>query len=115
MLSAREKANQRKNKLKTRRRLAVLISLGGICASCWETDPDCLDVHHAVRFRHLKKFSVNMKNLFKPLEEIEEELSICFLLCTNCHRKVHKGKLAEPSFRKRKVVIKGKWRTLWKV
>ena len=114
MLSPHEKANKQRIKLKNRRRKAILNALGGVCCSCWEYDPDCLDVHHAIKFREFKKFDISANSLSKPLEEIEDELSICFLLCTNCHRKVHKGKIEEPKFRKRKIQIKGKWRTLWK-
>lgn len=110
----REKANRQRNELKTLRRRAVVHALGGVCCICWETDEDCLDIHHSLKFADQKQFRLVANELSRSREELEEELSICMILCTNCHRKVHKGKLEEPKFRKRKVKITGKWRELWK-
>ena len=58
------------------------------CASCGEYHPSC-----CMDFHHLDP-SIKEKQISKMLSanswiKIEEEMSKCVLLCSNCHRKIH--------------------------
>ena len=58
------------------------------CASCGEYHPSC-----CMDFHHLDP-SIKEKQISKMLSanswiKIEEEMSKCILLCSNCHRKIH--------------------------
>ena len=58
------------------------------CINCEEREPSCLDFHHLDPLT--KKFPISqLKNRKK--ETIVEEIEKCVSLCSNCHRKVHKG------------------------
>lgn len=62
------------------------------CFFCTESEPVCLDFHHknskskdfAIANAHVEGWSI---------EKINCEVKKCVLLCANCHRKVHVGKL----------------------
>lgn len=60
------------------------------CANCNENDPCCLDLHHndpSVKDDH-------PSNLAKvSVKSFMEEAKKCTVLCANCHRKVHAGKI----------------------
>jgi len=55
---------------------------------CGESDIDCLDFHH-----------VNQKEMENRIPAIHtfnktiKEMSKCVVVCANCHRKIHKGKI----------------------
>ncbi len=58
------------------------------CEHCSEADPSALDFHH----RDPSTKVMNVSTLVKMgygLARIEDEISVCDVLCANCHRKVH--------------------------
>ena len=60
------------------------------CKVCGENDPSCLDLHHLdpnVKEDHPAKFS--RTSLHKFLSEAKK----CVVVCANCHRKIHAGKI----------------------
>lgn len=63
------------------------------CHFCSENEPAVLDFHHLDSSTKTDQPS----NLIKySWERFIEEVSKCILLCANCHRKVHLGKLVLP-------------------
>lgn len=60
------------------------------CCICGESDPCCLDFHHIrdKKFEIGHSADVTVKNLLSEMEK-------CIILCSNCHRKVHAGKIAQ--------------------
>jgi hypothetical protein len=60
------------------------------CIKCPEKDIVCLDFHH---WGPKKDIVGNLLAQRRPWEEIREELEKCVVLCSNCHRKLHAGKL----------------------
>ncbi|MBP7805003.1 MAG: hypothetical protein KA052_02120 [Candidatus Pacebacteria bacterium] len=62
------------------------------CIFCPENESVCLEFHH--RDKKAKDFSLaNAHVLGWSIEKINCEVEKCVLLCANCHRKVHIGKL----------------------
>jgi len=64
------------------------------CALCPEKDPCCLDFHH--RNPDEKRLPVSLL-LGYSLAVVKSEIKKCVVVCANCHRKVHAGKLAFPA------------------
>lgn len=64
------------------------------CKFCPEDDPCCLDFHHL----NEKDANVSYIRLTKNKKRLFEEISRCIVVCSNCHRKLHAGrlKLEEP-------------------
>lgn len=75
-----------KNEIKAK--LEELKSVG--CSKCNEKDTCCLDYHH---LNEKNDGIAIMVNSGKSWEAILEEISKCILVCANCHRKIHAGKL----------------------
>ena len=62
------------------------------CFFCSESDPVALDFHHIDP--HGKRLGVSrMVNRRYNIDKIMKEIDGCIVLCANCHRKVHSGKL----------------------
>lgn len=60
------------------------------CALCPENYGPCLDFHH--KDPKTKKYSVSyMITSQFTIEQIQEEIKKCVLLCANCHRKLENG------------------------
>ena len=63
----------------------------GGCVVCGEKDVCCLDFHH------LYNKSFNLASAREvSTERIKEEIKKCIVLCANCHRKLHAGKINFP-------------------
>lgn len=63
------------------------------CAVCGETDHACLDAHHCDP--DSKDFSLGQAARAKiSPERVAAELEKCACLCSNCHRKLHAGRLS---------------------
>ena len=78
--------NRRKWRDEIRQLIQQFKSCG--CAICGEKDVCCLDFHHL----HDKEFDIsNATNVSK--ERLYTELEKCIVLCANCHRKLHAGKI----------------------
>lgn len=58
------------------------------CASCGESEPAALDLHH---LDASEKDHDPSTMLGFSLENIKKEIRKCVVLCANCHRKVHAG------------------------
>lgn len=59
------------------------------CAICRELDVCCLDFHH-LRDKEFEVSTGTEVSLDRLLAEIDK----CIILCANCHRKLHAGKIA---------------------
>lgn len=60
------------------------------CIVCSENDNSCLEFHHVDSSQ--KEFTIGASIHFK-WERILEELKKCVCLCSNCHNKLHAGKI----------------------
>lgn len=64
------------------------------CCICGESSPECLDLHHvdpAIKDGNIGDI-VSKYNWQKVLAEIAK----CVVVCANCHRKIHSGRIASP-------------------
>jgi predicted HNH restriction endonuclease len=61
------------------------------CLYCAEKDPCCLDFHHQ---SNDKKYSISNKLADKTWTALLEEIKKCIVVCANCHRKLHAGKIS---------------------
>lgn len=60
------------------------------CINCSEKEPSCLDMHHldpTIKENSLNKLSQHSWDAF--LLEAQK----CVVICSNCHRKLHAGKM----------------------
>jgi 5-methylcytosine-specific restriction endonuclease McrA len=64
------------------------------CALCPEKNPFAIDFHH--RNKYEKAFTVSQAIHSKSIDQLEEEIKRCVVLCSNCHRKVEAGVLSLP-------------------
>lgn len=62
------------------------------CKFCEESEPCCLDFHHRSGKEKDGTIGKMMYNLNKKL--VWKEIAKCEVVCANCHRKLHAGKLA---------------------
>lgn len=85
----RLKENKKKHRKQIHNLLEQIKSKG--CCICGETDTCCLDFHHLYDkdFQISYGQDVSFERLFTELEK-------CILVCSNCHRKIHAGKLTLP-------------------
>lgn len=63
------------------------------CLCCKESDPVCLEFHHIDP--NEKEFGI-ANGLGNNWDKILKEIEKCVVLCSNCHKKVHAGKLFIP-------------------
>ena len=56
------------------------------CSHCFENDSCCLDFHHVDE--KIESISRLIQNCNR--KQIYEEISKCIILCSNCHRKLHR-------------------------
>lgn len=87
------KASLKRALLNQRASLKILVRellLDG-CSACNESDPCCLDFHHLDPNSKDKKISQLIK--YGSKKRILKEASKCIVLCSNCHRKTHAGRL----------------------
>lgn len=61
------------------------------CMLCFEDDHTCLDFHHL----DPNEKDVNISDVSNAwsFERLQTELLKCVIICSNCHRKVHAGKI----------------------
>lgn len=62
------------------------------CKYCPENDPCCLDLHHRESARKEYTISNQLANL--SWLTLEKEIQKCDVVCSNCHRKLHAGKIS---------------------
>jgi hypothetical protein len=61
------------------------------CYFCSEKDACCLDFHHP---NDNKKDNISYLTMAKNIDKLFEEINKCIVICSNCHRKFHAGKLS---------------------
>jgi hypothetical protein len=59
------------------------------CMFCDEKEPCCLDFHHKDKKNKIACISTLVSK--KSWKNIEIEIQKCVIVCSNCHRKLHKG------------------------
>lgn len=59
------------------------------CQRCPENDPACLDFHHRDPDSKLDNIGTAIADTW-TLEALQLEIDKCDVLCSNCHRKLHK-------------------------
>lgn len=75
---------------------------GGKCVFCgYDRCVEALEFHHIDISK--KKFGLSMDGLTRSWDKTKRGLDKCLLVCFNCHREIHAGKL-QPSG----VIQKGK-------
>lgn len=62
------------------------------CQNCKENDPDCLDFHHIDPKEKEFTISEQVRKKVNP-DKLLAEINKCIVLCANCHRKFHAGKI----------------------
>ena len=81
-----QRNKQRAQKRRDNKRKAVEF-MGNCCARCGESFPDCCyDFHHK---DPLDVNEVPSTILHCSWKRIEQELSKCIMVCSNCHRIIH--------------------------
>lgn len=79
-----------RNKSKTNKKilsqLLKSIKSESSCYCCNENDAACLDFHHLSNKEHL----VSRLPSYGSKSKFLNEISKCVLICSNCHRKIHK-------------------------
>lgn len=63
------------------------------CVICKENDSCCLDFHHLDPSKKEGSVPIMVGNSTFLSEKVQKEISKCVVLCSNCHRKVHAGKV----------------------
>lgn len=61
------------------------------CMSCGESNPTVLEFHHTAG---TKEYRPKLHNY--SLERLKNELSLCTLVCANCHLRIHAGEISCP-------------------
>jgi hypothetical protein len=77
---------QKQRKLEQRKKIDEYKASKG-CAICGEKDPRCLDLHH--KDPSEKEFAISQGCGYSPTRLIKE-MEKCVVLCSNCHRKLHR-------------------------
>ncbi len=86
-----EAVRKRRKKL---RQLAIEYK-GGKCLLCgYKKCGEALEFHHTGSSG--KDFGISHKGYTRSWKRVKEELDKCVMLCANCHREVHAGKLQLP-------------------
>ena len=60
------------------------------CEVCGEDAPECLDFHHV---DPTQKDAAVSTLIHYGRKKLQEEIEKCKVLCSNCHRKVHSGRI----------------------
>ena len=62
------------------------------CYFCDEDDPVCLEFHHRKDEEKTENLS-RMATQDYSIKSLKEEIEKCEVICANCHRKIHAGKI----------------------
>lgn len=62
------------------------------CIVCNESEIVCLDFHHLDPMFKEDNISL-LSNCGYSIERLEKEIEKCVVICSNCHRKLHAGKI----------------------
>lgn len=58
------------------------------CSICSENNPHCLDYHHKDDNK-IEGIGAMTRNSQYSIEDIQEEIDKCILVCNNCHKHIH--------------------------
>ena len=76
-------------------RLMAVEYKGGCCEICsYNRCIEALEFHHVDP--KTKEFGISSKGYSRSWEKVKTEIEKCILLCANCHREYHAGKLQLP-------------------
>jgi predicted HNH restriction endonuclease len=92
----REKLNKVEADMRMSNKLKLIAYFGGCCAVCkYDKYHGALEFHHHAKknFDISKKFSIRLEASW---QKVLKEAKLCVLLCANCHREFHAGKIALP-------------------
>lgn len=90
--SIRRRAVEAQQRIYRRKReIANEAKVGG-CIRCGELELAALDFHHRNPSERLFTLGSNIAS--RTVEAIKAEIAKCDVLCANCHRKLHAGRLA---------------------
>ncbi len=62
------------------------------CKLCPEYDSCCLDFHHKDPSKKENSIAIAMRSRWSK-NRILKEIAKCVVVCSNCHRKIHAGKI----------------------
>lgn len=66
------------------------------CVVCGEQAPECLDLHHLDPSLKDDEISRVISST-GSWKRIEDEIAKCIVVCANCHRKIHSGRIHWPT------------------
>ena len=87
-------ARRRKEKFKW----FYLITKGIFCSICKESSRCCLDFHHVDPKTKIDTVAMTVREN-RSSERILNEMMKCAVVCSNCHRKIHAGKIRRKKFK----------------
>lgn len=64
------------------------------CVVCGEDSPECIDLHHVDP--SVKEGTISQMINRWSWDRIQEEIKKCIIVCSNCHRKIHSGRIESP-------------------
>ena len=81
-----------------KRKLEVVLSLGGCCSKCgYDKNLAAFDFHH--KDPKTKSFGIDARKFANTsISKLKEELDKCVLLCANCHREEHHPNLDKENY-----------------
>lgn len=98
MPEKRKYADRRENMIQavSKRRLKIkqmaIEYKGGRCTVCsYDREVSALEFHHLDDTK--KDFGLSQRGLTRSWKRTQVELDKCILVCANCHREIHSGKL----------------------
>lgn len=79
-----------KNKYQENKSIVEEIKSQQGCAKCGDTRPYVLDFHHIDPSTKVERVAKMISNHYNANnKEIQEEITKCVVLCSNCHREWH--------------------------
>ena len=67
---------------------------GQSCVVCGEDSSECIDLHHVDP--SVKEGTISQMINRWSWDRIQEEIKKCIIVCSNCHRKIHSGRIESP-------------------
>lgn len=90
-LNPKKKLDECKQKVEHLRSVINQIKDEQGCKVCGEKDIVCLDFHHLQKNK--KDLSISRLVWIKNEHRMMNEIKKCIVVCSNCHRKIHAGKI----------------------
>jgi hypothetical protein len=89
------KNNKRPYKPRKSRRFVNLYKYICGCTICGYKHSDALDLHHIDKTQKVESVSIMLNQIGTKysMQDVKEEIRKCAVLCANCHRGVHSGRI----------------------